>query len=189
MTAPLTDRERALCREAAVEAVRLYCEEHLGPPTCDSAPNPEPAPELPEVEHNGCRYRYNPEAHYYEYLDPDCGWRCLWTDPALVRALAPLLPKRELTDEIVEKAITAFMSQRSSASYEECIRAALLSVWDDIAAPAAPAPTPQWWAAVLTADGKSGICFDNPDDAQDMARRWYGTGSRVVALAEVKDAP
>lgn len=183
MTAPLTDRERALCREAAVEAVRLYCEEHLGPPNCDSAPNPDPAPEPQTVTTSGWTYRVLDGVLHVQTPD---GWREAKITVADVRALASLLPKRELTDEIVRRAYFAWR-QAAYLSGMEAIRAALLSVWDDIAAPAFK---PQWWA-VVTADGKSGMCFDTPDDAQEMARRWYATGSLrlVVALAEVPRAP
>ena len=179
MTDTLTDRERALCREAAVEAVRLYCEEHLGPPNCDSAPNPDPAPEPRTVTtSHGQTYRCV-DGRLDLRLNNGTWWPSADYTADNVRLLASLLPKRELTDEIVENVSGAFMAPK------EFVRFVLLSVWDDIAAPA-PALKPQWWG-VVTADGKAAACFDDPNDAQERAR-WYAEVRRVVALAEVPHA-
>lgn len=204
MTAPLTDHERALCREAAARAIRSERDaitasgriNLLSPRTPEEESQllyPEPAPEPKTVTFNDQQWRYNKERGDLDFRNDANGvWMFGWITAADVRAFASLLPRRELTDEIVRRATDAFW-HHLAVKYPGSMRAALLSVWDDIAGPAAPAaPAPQWWG-VVDFDRSKTFRVEGKEDATEVANAlncYYPDRAphRVVALAEVPHA-
>lgn len=189
MTAPLTDRERAMCREAAKAAVRefQFGPNYRGPDTIadDIAAKlyPDPAPEPGTVTTSHGRTYRCVDGRLDLRLNDGTWWPSADYTADNVRLLASLLPKRELTYEIVRKADSAYVA--TPATYLTAMRAALLAVWDDIAAPAAPVPKPQWWA-VVDREGKLYRASDR-EEARRYAASWDSPTApyRVVALAEV----